>query len=107
MKKMENLKDVHFECKDYRDLNPTNALIYCDPPYSNTTKFSGLEKFDTSQFWEKVREWSKNNFVVVSEYKAPEDFHCVWEKETKTDIRSGNNKKEDRTERLFIHKCYM
>jgi len=104
LKKMDNLKDVTFEEKDYTDLNLSNALIYCDPPYKGTTGYGLVGEFDSNEFWNKVREWSKDNFVVVSEYNAPEDFVCVWEKETITDIRNGKNKREARVEKLFIHK---
>ena len=108
LKKMRTMKDVKFECKDYRELNPKNALIYCDPPYQGTTQYGKIVgDFNSDEFWNKVREWSKNNMVVVSEYKAPDDFVEVWRKETKTDIRNKNNKREKRIEKLFIHKSKL
>jgi DNA adenine methylase len=46
---------------------------------------------------------SKNgNNVIISEYQAPDDFKCIWSKETKTDIRTKDNGKETRIEKLFI-----
>lgn len=105
LKKMETMQDVKFECEDYKDINPVGALIYCDPPYQGTTQYGKIVgDFNTDDFWDKVRDWSKNNTVVVSEYNAPHDFQEVWRKETKTDIRNGNNQKEDRIEKLFIHR---
>lgn len=105
MKKMETMQDVEFECKDYLDLKPEGTLIYCDPPYQGTTQYGKIVgDFDSEQFWNKVREWSKNNTVVVSEYNAPDDFEAVWVRETKTDIRNKNNEREDRVEKLFMLK---
>jgi len=104
LNKMENMMDVTFECKDYKDLDPEGALIYCDPPYKGTTQYGKIVgEFDSDEFWDYMREWSKSNTVVISEYSAPDDFVEVWRKETKTDIRNGKNEKEKRIEKLFIH----
>lgn len=103
MKKMKTMQDVKFECRDYLELNPEGALIYCDPPYQGTTQYGKIVgDFDSAQFWDKVREWSESNTVVVSEYNAPDDFEEVWRRETKTDIRNKNNEREDRIEKLFM-----
>ena len=104
MKKMETLQDVKFEVVDYKNFKPENYLIYCDPPYKGTTQYGLIGKFNTDEFWGIMREWSKNNTVVISEYNAPEDFICVWQKETKTEIRNKENIRENRIEKLFIHK---
>lgn len=104
MKKMDNMNGVQFECKDYRELSPEGALIYCDPPYQGTTQYGDIVgDFDTGEFWDKVREWSKDNTVVVSEYSAPDDFVEVWRRETKTDMRNSDNRQEQRVEKLFVH----
>lgn len=104
MKQVNDIKDVTFECKDYRELNPKGALIYCDPPYKNTTKYSIIGNFDTNEFWNVMREWSKYNTVIISEYEAPDDFKCIKEIRTKTDIRNKDGKRENRIEKLFKYK---
>jgi len=48
-----------------------------------------------------MRRWSENNTVIISEYNAPDDFKCIWQKKTKTEIRNGDNIREDRVERLY------
>jgi hypothetical protein len=48
-----------------------------------------------------MRNWSKNNIVIISEYNAPVDFKCVWEQKVKLDICDADNKKKDRIEKLF------
>lgn len=61
----------------YLTHQPLNTLCYCDPPYFRT-KFDkrreNLLSFDTNVFWETMREWSKDDIVVVSETEAPDDF---------------------------------
>jgi DNA adenine methylase len=37
--KMETLKDATFTCKDFTELDFNDAVIYCDPPYKNTTPY--------------------------------------------------------------------
>lgn len=101
LKKISKLKDVKFFCKDYKELNPNNLLIYIDPPYANTTKYT--VDFDSTEFWQWCRTYSKTNTILISEYTAPDDFECIWSKEVKTDMNS-NNGKIDRIEKLFKFK---
>lgn len=102
LRKMSTMRDVVFGVSDYKDLKYNNSLIYCDPPYSDTTGYSN-GSFDSLDFWDWCRCMSnKGNTVLTSEYKAPDDFKCVWEKKTKTEIRTKNNGREDRIEKLFI-----
>ncbi len=101
MKKMSTMTDVKFGFADYKTLGFDDCLIYCDPPYFNTTKFTGTPDFDTEEFWNVMRKWSVNNDVYISEYQAPNDFECVLEIDTKTDIRNGKNQLDKRVEKLF------
>jgi DNA adenine methylase len=64
-------------------------LIYCDPPYAKTTKYSS--DFDSSKFWDWVREMSKDNIVLVSECQAPDDFQSVLDINVKRCVRSGKD----------------
>ena len=101
---MKTLYDVPFTYADYKTLNFENCLIYCDPPYAGTTKFTGTPDFDSEEFWEIMRQWSRNNDVYISEYNAPDDFECVLEMPTKTDIRNKDNQQDKRIEKLFRYK---
>ena len=104
LKKMKTLYDVPFIYADYKTLDFENCLIYCDPSYAGTTKFTGTPDFDTDEFWEIMRQWSRNNDVYISEYNAPDDFECVLEMPTKTDIRNKDNQQDKRIEKLFRYK---
>lgn len=102
LKLSENIKDVIFTCKDYREMEiPKNSLIYCDPPYLNTLGYG--EKFNHNIFWDWCREKTKEGHTVfISEYKAPQDFECVKEIGNKNILNS--NKIKNTTEKLFISK---
>ena len=109
IKQAPNLKDIHFVCCDFRDLPKEKIngyVIYCDPPYRGTTKYK-TDEFPYEEYYDWVREMSKDNIVLCSEYWMPDDFTCVWQKETKTLIDS-NKKSEDinnvRVEKLYIYK---
>lgn len=104
-KQVQKLKGVIFESKNYFELDiPENSIVYCDPPYKGTTEYK--HNFDHDLFWEWVRDMSKKGLkIYVSEYNAPADFKCVWEKEAKSSLSAngkiGGNKVS--TERLFLY----
>jgi len=101
LKQLPKIQDVYFSSVDYKLLNPHNALIYCDPPYQNTTTYGVIGKFNHTEFWEVMRKWSAENIVFISEYNAPDDFRCVLEIKTKTSIRDKNGEVINRIEKLF------
>lgn len=93
----------------YDKLNPKNKLIYCDPPYQNTTGYKIDSKdndFDHDKFWNTMRKWSKNNIVFISEYNAPKDFIQV-SSNMKNSTISRDTLKKVREEKLFIHKSLL
>jgi DNA adenine methylase len=98
------LSKVHLTSHTYTDLEPKGCTIYCDPPYrQNNFGISYFENFDFQKFWDIVRKWSRNNLVVISEYSAPSDFVCIWEKPIKSSFH-GTDKRTKRIEKLFIWK---
>lgn len=105
IKQRDKIDDIAFSCWDYRDLNPSNAIIYCDPPYANTTQDGYICDFNHEEFWDVMRKWGENNTVLVSEYSAPEDIGILteWSHGTALNNQSGDNTwKNNRTERLFL-----
>ena len=96
----QDLSGIVFECKDYKELVVKNALIYCDPPYKNTTSYKSAKNFDYDVFWKTVREWSKDNIVIISEQEAPQDFRCIWKKPVQRTLGVENRKIV--TEKLFV-----
>ena len=96
LKKMKTLTNAEFTCRDFMELDYENCIIYCDPPYKNTTPYYKkiLGEFPYDRFVEWVQTQSKKNVVLVSEYKhnVPDDANIVLEIPSKTSIRdkSGN-----------------
>lgn len=107
IKQAPNLKNVKFICSNFLDLNDdiSNYVIYCDIPYKNSTKYK-TEEFPYDIFYDWCRKMSENNVVLISEYHMPNDFKCIWEKETKVNFdsnRTSKDKNNIRTEKLFIY----
>ena len=92
-------KNMSYDEYDY----PPKSVIYCDPPYADTKKYES--DFDHIKFWNWVREMSsKGHYVYVSEYTAPSDFKCIWQKVKKDGMgssRTGVSK--TRIEKLFVY----
>ena len=118
-----NLSGIDFIYSDYRDLDiPVNSIIYCDIPYKDSKAYATsrgfwdsledgiLLKNDTVDFWQWARNKAEQGHkVFVSEYKAPDDFVCVWKQEVKSSLsangKSGGNKKS--VEKLFVHESQL
>ena len=101
-KQSSDLVGIKFTCCDYRQTDVgCNTMIYCDPPYANTTSYKTAKGFDYDEFWQTIRQWSRDNYVLVSEQVAPPDFITVWEQST---LRSLNpTGKSMVTEKLFAY----
>lgn len=77
-----------------------NDIVYCDPPYSQTNcgSYSG---FNSDEFW----QWARHIPCYISEYSAPDDFECIWEKKVCVlSTADGNGRKT--IERLFKSPAY-
>ena len=87
-KQSSMLRGIDFKHSSYLDLDiPAESIIYCDPPYEGTTGYK--DSFNHNEFWNWCRFMGSNGHTVfVSEYNAPEDFECVWEKEVKCTMSS-------------------
>lgn len=95
-----NLEGIVFKTCDYRDAHPSGFVVYCDPPYSGTKQYANAQRFDHEEFWNKMREWSKNNIVIVSEQNAPEDWTSIWEHSVNRSIKAADKRMV--TEKLFM-----
>lgn len=105
----KNLSETVFIHMDYRDIGKfvdlNNAVIYADPPYESTKKY--IEDFDNKAFWEWVRETKKtySTPIYVSEYDAPEDFKCLWQKDVPDGMGTTKQgaKQKRKIEKLFVY----
>lgn len=97
---MPNLMDVQFNVQDYTQIKAENSVIYCDPPYINTTQFKNAKEFDYDLFYKKMRELSKSNYLFISELTMPDDFVCIWQKEVNRSLNAKG--KFNAVEKLFV-----
>lgn len=94
-----NFKNCNFYLSDFREIKDIkNAVIYCDPPYKDTTKYSS-GNFPYEDFYNWVRNMAKNNIVFISEYSMPSDFLCIWKLPVSTHLNHA--KKLTKMEKLF------
>lgn len=110
--KFRYLSKTQFFNDDYRDViyhfSPeeiNRMVIYCDPPYADTKKYE--TDFDNNTFWEWVREM-KGMYpgceIYISEYNAPSDFKCIWQKEVPVGMGTKIGFKQNRKiEKLFVY----
>jgi len=83
----KELRDVDFKyCSYDKFSNLKNYVIYCDPPYQNTSQFyyennkrSNL-RFDNDKFFKWCMKMAENNIVFISEYSCPKKFKKIWSK---------------------------
>lgn len=105
LKQSPLIKGVNLMVSQYQDLDiPEKSKVYCDPPYAGTTKYK--DDFDHELFWQWCREKAKEGHeVFISEYNAPDDFVCVWQKEIQSGLNTNTTKKG--VEKLFIHESQV
>lgn len=103
LKRIRSLLDVELYHCQYYDLNiPSKSVIYCDPPYRNTTGY----KFDFNH--DEFYQWSedqvkKGHKVYISEYQSP--FKEVWSCKINCDLDKNG---ETRIEKLYsVHEPSM
>ena len=100
---IKNLKITNHDYTHFSYLS--DAIIYLDPPYENTTlKSYSISEFDNQSFYDWAYEMSKKNIVLTSSYEISDSrFECVYEFKTARSTLSGGNRGK-RTEKLFMVK---
>ena len=98
---LPNVKDVVFTNLNYWEITiPKNSIIYCDPPYEDTTKYK--DKFDHKKYWDWVRVMSLSGHqIFCSEYNAPPDFDVIWQVDVNVTLSKQPLKKT--CEKLFVY----
>ena len=79
LRDIKNLLAVNFFHCEYTEFSILkNSVIYCDPPYSNSSKShskykqkNGTYEFDYDKFLLWCTKMSKNNLVIISSYVKP------------------------------------
>lgn len=84
---------------------PPGTVVYCDPPYAGTTKYS-VSDFDYEYFYATLGRWALTCPVYVSEYSIPEyvGADVIWSREKRNILEKADNARVV-TEHLFRIAC--
>jgi DNA adenine methylase len=103
IKKAKAFKHAQIHNQSYETLIVADGdLVYCDPPYADTTSYAGAPVFNHDAFWSSAEYWAGlGAYVFVSEYTAPPRHEAVWSARKTVDLaRTGAN--QNRVENLFL-----
>ena len=100
-KQLDSIRGIDFRSGSYDELDiPHNSIIYCDIPYKDTKQYNISKDFDYDKFWEWCRTMTtEGHEIFISEYQAPDDFKCIWEKEVTNSLNTKKTYKP--IEKLF------
>jgi hypothetical protein len=77
LQQLKRLEQLELSSLEYRAVRlPKGSIIYCDPPYENKAGYY-MGAFNSSDFWQWVRDTSQTHKIYVSSYVAPPDFKTV------------------------------
>jgi DNA adenine methylase len=106
LKDFEHADRIIFDCLSFFDVKPRTAsgpgcVIYCDPPYRGTTKYTHAKEFDHDLFWRLCERWADCGWhVYISEFSTLSSRAVVvWEKQRTLTLRRAENKPV--TEKLY------
>ena len=108
-KQAPNLQGIKLKNCSFLDLPKDEIkgyVVYCDIPYKGTTKYK-TQEFPYEEFYKWCKDMSIHNTVLISEYNMPEEFECIWKKETNVNFdsnRMSDDNKNIRIEKLFTYK---
>ena len=101
---INNLKITNHDYKRFSYLS--DAIIYLDPPYENTTLNGySINNFGSKAFYNWAYNMSKKNIVLISSYEISDKrFECVYEFKTARSTFLGRGTRGNKTEKLFMVK---
>ena len=105
LKDAKEMERVAFITSDYTGIEDfEDAVIYCDPPYEDTTEYVH-KNFDSIAFWAWAKRVAEKNVVLVSERSCPmADAQLLWEKNVKVNFDSNRENAKVTREKLFLIK---
>lgn len=101
LRQFKSFDGIEFVDGEYQSLIiPPKSIIYCDPPYKNTTEYNGFSKFNHEAFYEWCKKMKEDGHAVfVSENDMPMPFREVWSMPAKRTL--GISTTINTTERLY------
>ena len=102
-----NINNLEITNHDYKRFSYlSDAIIYLDPPYENTTLNGySIDSFDSQSFYDWAYKMSKKNIVLISSYEiSDERFECVYEFKNARNTFSPKSCRGIESEKLFMVK---
>ena len=102
-----NINNLEITNHDYTHFSYlSDAIIYLDPPYENTTLNGySIDGFNSQSFYDWAYEMSKKNIVLISSYEiSDERFECVYEFKNARNTFSSKSCRGIESEKLFMVK---
>ena len=99
LERLQSLESLErLQSLDYKKIRiKSNSVIYCDPPYKDTAKYTIDFNHEEFYMWCKKQK----HLTIISEYQMPNDFICIASKDKRV-ILSDNSLLKN--EKLFIPK---
>jgi site-specific DNA-adenine methylase len=100
---------INRRAMDYREacaFADDDGVYYFDPPYQDTTGYSGVGKFDHARFWAFCRGLAQTRRVYVSEFQAPEFCKPILQITRKTDVTRRAGQRTDKPSRTRVDTLY-
>lgn len=94
-KRAPRLAGVELEAHGFDAWAPPEPgwLVYCDPPYADTTRPGRGAAFPFRRFWAWAAEMARaGHRVRVSEYRAPRGWRPVWSRSRAMGLAKGGRK---------------
>lgn len=102
LKKLAYMDRCKFYARPYWQWRPKNCVVYCDPPYKDTTRYKTLP-FDHVAFYRWCEEASLNGCIVlVSEFYVPSHWQVIWRATRHIMVTGKKQSPKTRTELLAV-----
>lgn len=106
LKKQESFENLEIHQKDYKKVElpePSECVIYCDPPYINTAGYIGGGDFNHGEFYDYAEHLARRGYkVFISEYEMPNHrFKSVFFVEKRQTL-NGKGAGAIKQEHLFV-----
>jgi site-specific DNA-adenine methylase len=110
IKMHDTIQDTVFANMNYREFlrkvikdSKKTYVVYMDPPYKDTCTLPYAPGFDNKEFWDIVREYSKqkNVIMITSELTAPKDFLEIFSFNRRSGMHNASTR-IDFKEKLFV-----
>ena len=98
---------LDLEARDYQDVKPNGAVVYLDPPYADVSH-KYRDRIDHEEFWKYAESLLTTNTVLVTEFKAPDDWIRIYSWGDTT-MRHGTTREKRNvpTESIFVHESQL